>query len=505
MPKRRETPRPLRTLVLGFTLLAVSAAAGAAVRDLSFNASLQETLTDNSSGASGDSDLELVSAASAGTNLRVDGGATDGNLGLQLRSLYYHQDSSRNTTFVTGNGLLSSELVRNYLFLDVGGSVSRHNASAFGVTSVDDIVDGDNRNLVQRYFVSPRLAFGIGSNIRGSASHRITWTDDEAALDGTRRQMVTSLGLQSAWSSPLGWSVDYVRTRTSNDPSTGEANLQTLRARVSYLLTDRLTAYLTAGREENDFETGEDIRSTIRGAGFDWVLTPRTRVSAGVEKRFFGTAYNYAVTHSRPLSSVQLSYSRDVRSIEDVEALSLADLAFRDFFISLAASIPDPVERAQVASALAASVPNGDSTFVDFVTSSFSVSRRLSLTGSLVGAHNVLTVAFNRNDNERLGRSDFVQAEDDFAQFNRIVLTGVSVALSHRLSGRSAAAANFSVNRSRGAGERSVETTRRALTLSYNAKIGGHTDVSASLRRQKATGSSDFVEHALVGTVSVSY
>ncbi|MCB1916023.1 MAG: TIGR03016 family PEP-CTERM system-associated outer membrane protein [Rhodocyclaceae bacterium] len=508
MPRRpeRETTN-LRAACLLPALLLAAGSAMAAKPLLSYQAGIQETLTDNASASSGDADTELVTALSVGADGSYSSGRLDGVFGLKAVNRIYLDDSSRNSGNVTGNGRLSYELVNRRLFLNAGVTQTRRDRSLFGLSSVDESVDTGNRETVRAYDVSARGAFRLGPEIDGNASLARSWTrGGSSVLDGRRIATTLALSLDHPLAyGPLGWNVGYQRRWTENDARTGTATLQTLRGVLSYRWSERLSLRLIGGRETNDYESGTDRENTIRGVGANLVFSPRTRFDATVEKRFFGTGYRYEFRHSRPLSSLRASYVRDVTSIEDSALLSLEEIAFRDIFISLESAIPDETQREAVARALAASIPNASSTFASFVTNSFSVSRQLRVTASLLGARNVLTLGLSRSDLERLGETEGLGIGDDFSRFRDIQTSTITLSWSHKLGSLSTLSAGISHVDSEGSGVSNEDVTRRTLTIGYNRRIGARTDAALTLRRQESEGTREFTENAVVVSLKATF
>lgn len=492
--------------------LAIPAVAGAANPNVVYNVSISETVTDDagaaqsgafSGGTEDDGESDTITGLSLGLRTSHKGGRLETSLLLNGHGDIFARDQSRNTSYLTGDARATLEALEERIFVDAGGLIRRQNTSAFGRSSVDSAIDADNRAMVRQGFVAVRSPFHLGPSTIGHASLRQDWTTGSEALDGTRRRLAGALTL----SNPLqygafGWDLAYTRSRTANDARTGTADLQTARAAGLYRHSEQVTLRLIAGHESNDYEAGVDRNAYIRGVGVDWALSPRTKFNGTVEKRFFGTGYDYRLVYSRPLSSLQLRYSRDVSSIEDSQLVSLEDLLFQSFFTSLAATIPDPVQREQAARALAASVPNANSTFASFVTNTFSVTRRLQLTGALVGARNSLTLALSSSDNERIGSADSLSPEDDFSRFTRILMRSAVLSYVHKLSGLSDLSAAISRIRTEGSGASAEDVTRRTFTIGYNTRISSRTNGAITVRRQLSSGTREFTENALVVSLS---
>lgn len=507
MPRRPERETKLRAACLLPALMLAAGPALAAKPVLGYLAEIEETLTDNASATSDESDTELVTGLTLGADGRYSGGRLDGLFGLKAVNRIYHDDSSRSSGNVVGRGRLTFEAVQNRLFFDAGVTQTRRDRSLFGASSVDDSVDTGNRETVRAYDLAARGSFRLGKSIEGRTSLGRTWTSGgSSVLEGRRIATTLALSLDHPQAfGPVGWNLGYQKLWTENDARTGTATLQTLRGVLSYRVSDRLSLRLIGGRETNDYETGTDRNNTIRGVGANLVLSPRTRFDATVEKRFFGTGYNYEFVHRRPLSSLRASYVRDVSSIEQSELLSLEEIAFREIFVSLESTIPDEAQREAAARTLAASIPNGNSTFASFVTNSFSIARRLQMTASLLGARNVLTLGLSRSDFERIGETVGLGAGDDFVQFSNIRTSSVTLSLSHKLGSVSTLSAGISHVDSEGRGVSNEDVTRRSLTIGYNHRIGARTNGALMLRRQESEGTRDFTENAVIASLRARF
>ena len=510
MPRRPERKTlPIRSACLLPAALLAVAPAFAAKPLLSYEAGIEETLTDNASATEGgsDEDADLVTSLSVGANGTYTGGRLEGQFGLKATTDVYLDDSSRNKGYVEGSGRLSFEAINRRLFINAGVTQTRRDRSVFGLTSVDESVNTGNRETIRAYDLSARTNFRLGREIDGGASLSRAWTSGGSqVLEGRRIATTFAVSLDHPLAfGPFGWNVGYQRQWTDNDARTGTAILQTLRGEVSYRFSDQLKVRLIGGRETNDYESGADRENTIRGVGANLVLSPRTHLDATVEKRFFGTGYRYEFRHSRPLSTLRASYVRDVSSIEDSELLSLEEIAFRDFFVGLAAAIPDEAQREATARALAATIPNGGSSFASFVTNSFSVTRRLQLTGSLVGARNVLSLGLSKSDNERIGDGEGLAVGDDFARFSNIRTSSVTLSLSHKLGSLSTLSAGISHSDSEGRGSSNEDVTRQSLTVGYNKRIGATSDIGLTLRRQESDGTRVYTEHAVIASLKARF
>ncbi|MCB1954768.1 MAG: TIGR03016 family PEP-CTERM system-associated outer membrane protein [Rhodocyclaceae bacterium] len=507
MRKRLETAGLHCALLLGGGLTAVVPDALAALPKWNYSASASETFTDNA-GADGTSDSESdqITKVSLSVALVHKGARISSSLRLSGEARDFARESSRDNSRLLGSGLARAELVEQRLFLDVSGSISEEHTSAFGKTSADGTIDIDNRSIVRRYSTGLRAPIRVGNSVQGNADLRMDWTSGGKVTNGTRINKTLHIGLgdSSAWGD-LGWNFAVTRSQLGGSALANEADSSTARISLIYSYTDNLAFRLIGGRESNDFDDGARQSAYTRGAGATLRLSPRTSIDSEIERRFFGTGYNFTVRHSRPLSSIQIRYSRDVTSIDGTGLVSIEELAYRELFVSLESSIPDDAERERVARGLAALVPDGSTTFVSFLTNSFSVSRRLSVTGSLVGARNTLTIGLSAGENERIGSGGGLDTGDDFTRFSRVKTTSISSTLSHRITGNTNLIVSASANRSEGGGESNQEVMRRSMSVGYNTKVGPHTNGAVSVRRQRSTGSTDYTESALILSLTARF
>lgn len=494
-------------------LIAMLAAAGCSSPALSaakvtYGVSVEETITDNVAlASSANAESDLISRVSPSLRVSSGGGRLSGSAGLSANAVSYASDSSRNTTYLLFDGTGRFDAVPKVLDVSFGGSIRRQYQSSLGRNSIDDALDVGDRSEVRSMFVAPSARFLLGSEIRGTAQLRQSISDDNGDLLGTSRASVGTVSLENPTAyGPFGWGLTASYQRLGVRGDSPATNSRTIRGTVSYRARPNVILRANLGRESNDFVRGDRTGNTIRGVGLDWTLSKRTRFSSTVEKRFFGTGYNYLLSYGRPHSSLSASYGRDVTTAEEAGLpVTLADLAFRDLFSSLESSIPDPIERTRIARELAASIPNGNAAIAGSLTRSTLVSRSIRLTAALIGVRNTLSVSLNRSDSQRLGSAAGLSAGDDFSRFDAIVSKSASVSLTHRISQRSSVSGTLVTSRSDGQGAENEGVRRNSGTVTYSARIGRRTGGALSYRYQKSDGNQGFRENALVGSLNMQF
>lgn len=175
----------------------------------------------------------------------------------------------------------------------------------------------------------------------------------------------------------------------------------------------------------------------------------------------------------------------------------------------LASQYPDPVQLDIEATKCANQIPPSiRNTLVtsSFLTSRATVQRRQQLALAMQGARNTLTVMLNRNESDSILANNTLS--DDFAQngINSIKQRGVSISLSHQLSGLSSANLMASRQESTGAGNASLKATTTLYQGGISTKLGAKTSGSLTVRHSKFDNSTNpYTENAVIGTLSVIF
>lgn len=474
----------------------------AATVDMTPSVRLTETYTDNVGARSGGGkEGEWITEISPAVSVSRTGGRLTGNLAASAPMRWYANDNTRNTASIRLTGRGDYTAIDDLLFVNFGASIQKENTSVLG-GPIGNELDPGNQEVVRRYYLAPRLAFHLGHDTTGNIQYRKDWSSGGGSVLNGRNQGTLTVGLSNPVAyGPLGWSLNYSDTQVDGGSDTRSVDEQVLRGTLMYRVTPQLMLRAIAGHERNDYVTGNSVDRTFTGGGFDWSPTPRTQISATMEDRFFGTGYNLSFKHRRPLSNFELSYSRNVSSADSLSLLSAADIFYPGIFASLEGTIADPVERARQAHALAEALAK-DFPTLGFVTNTEYLQTRLTMGVSFIGARNTLALRVSRDQREALTPDLALVASDTLAAYDRTTSKGASVSLIHRLTPNSSLNGTFSLTNSKGEGTSTAESRRRAFTLGYNKTLGERTSVSLVYRHQGSSGSSEYTENALIGSVT---
>ena len=501
----KTCPAQFKALAVVSALLAVGNA-GAQSLLVQPSVTTQLTYSDNVNASSDGEKGDWVAEIAPSIALSQLEGRFTGHLHAALRNVIHARETDRNTSFVALDGNGQFEAVANRLFIDIAAATSRNNTSGIFGRASQDFLATESSDETRQFSIGPRLQFRVG-DARGTASHEQTWFDGGGAL--VRRNVGESqVGLSDPTAfGRFGWGASYVRTDTSYDDTVSNDVTEEISRATLYLnVSPKLQLRGTVGYESNDYSAGAVDKGSIAGGGFTWHPTPRTLVAADAEDRFFGSSYNVQLSHRRPLSAWDFSFSRNITSSLDTEGDLLADPAFRRLYDNplLGLFFPDPVERFNAVRASNPEWLSGNAR--GFVTNNYFVSRTLSGSYSLIGKRNVLTFSLQRSDNSRLGDPLVADIRDDFAAFDDVETDSATVSLNRRLTSKTSLNASFTKARSSGStSNEDVETRRTLLSVGVTRRLGAYTNAALTYRHQRADGATDFTENVLTASLGMQF
>lgn len=481
--------------------------------------SLSETWSDNVSlvrSPNGTKESGFVTELAPGVHIDARTARLKAYFDYTLRGQFYTTPSGYSRTQNQLNTFGTLEAVSEWLFLDFSGVIAQQAISAFGTQSPGTANVNSNSTETSTYRVSPY----IRGQLAGLADYLLRYnysTTQASASNVSDIEMSEWMG-QLRGSTPfqnLRWSLDA--SQQTADYSRGrQTDSERLSASATYTLIPQLRLTVSGGQEANNFASPEKVTHTTSGYGFDWNPTERTQVSGFKEKRFFGDGHRYSFSHRFPLSSISFSDTRDVSVLPNqfttVGAGTIFDLFKQICSQQLASQYSNPVQLDAVASLCAnqlivtTGIPANTQVTSSFLSSRATIQRRQQLALAMQGARNTLTLMFNRSENQSILASDSVS--DDFFSnnTNSIKQRGITVNLSHQLTGQSNATMMASRQESTGSGSIVQKVTTTMYQGSLVSKLGPSTTGSLTVRHTKFdTVGSPYTENAVIGTLSFIY
>lgn len=472
--------------------------------------SLTETLSDNVAinRSSTAKESDLITELAPGIRIQAKTARLTGYFDYTLRGQFYAKtDYSRTQNALNTFGTF--EAVDNWLFLDFSGMISQQAISAFGAQSPGSGTINNNLTETANYRVSPyirgQFAGLVDYILRYNTS--ITRSETDFVSDIELSQWVGQLRGSTPFR-VLGWAIDG--SQQTVDYSRGRKTEATsLRTMLNYIVTPEFRVSLSGGTESNNYASLNQETNTTYGYGFDWNPTERTQLSAFKERRFFGDGHNLRFSHRFPMSSIQLSDTRDVSVLPNQFSTVGLGTIYDMYFEQFAALIPDTTARANYVNALLAQSGINPNTQVTsgYTTSQATIRRNQQLTFVMFGARNSVTMAVNRTESQSVIASSLANnLGDDFSNFRVVRQQGLSFNLSHRLSQLSNLNFLVSLQESKGGNANDLKTTMTLYQLNLSTKLGAKTAGSLSLRHSEFDSTTNpYTENAVIGTISYVY
>ncbi|MDR0775274.1 MAG: TIGR03016 family PEP-CTERM system-associated outer membrane protein [Azonexus sp.] len=469
---------------------------------------LSLTATDHANISYGQGESDLITEISPGIRIDARTVRLRGYLDYALRGQFYSKNNgSRHQNAL--NTFATLEAIDDWFFVDASGNISQQSISAFGPQSPSDASINNNSTETSTYRISPYIRGTIGGLADYTVRYNATTTraDDSTGTNLDTSQWIGQLRGGTPFHS-LRWNLDANR-QTADYANGRKTDADLTRLLLTYLITPQFSISASAGWERNDYASLDQESKNTHGYGFDWNPTPRTQISAFMERRFFGDGHRLSISHRFPNSSIRYTDTRDVSVLPNQFATagmgSLYDLYY-DYFAYL---IPDPAARsAFVQTLLASSGLNPNQQVVSgFLSTQASKQRQQQLAFVLFGARNSLTLQFNRSENSAFSAA-LASTGDDFSQSSKIRQTGVSLTFSHRLSALSNL--NVTAGRQKSSGSNTggvdLDTTTTLYQISLATKLGAKTNGSLSARRAKYDSDTNpYTENALTATLLYTY
>lgn len=468
---------------------------------------LTETITDNV-GLRSDRDAksDWITQISPGVSLEARGSRVNGTLAMSLNANHYGNGTSAGSSSLALNGTGNVTVWENRFYVDLVGSVSRMGSSLFDPRPADSVT-GTNQTQVSVFNVSPYFTTRFGST--GSAQLRYMMGVSDAGSAAMSRNTTQTWSLNASdprMTGFLGWGFNFMDRTSDSSGTSRQLKQQTTRLTGMAQAMPDLMLRLIAGAESNNYRASNQ-NSSIYGFGADWTPTPRTRVSATVEDRFFGTGYSVSADHRSSQMAYRISYGKDASSTSNamLSALTLYDLlmlqyssrfpntAEREAFVRqlIATQAPGQTDRI-----LAAQTVLTDATFLD---------ERLQLGATYSGQRNSLSLMAFMSDRESLVDRNYAVG-NDLQYGSQLRTTGLTGVATHQLTGLTSLNVSLTTTRSRNEGSVNQSVRSRVLIAGLTTSLAPKTTAMLSARRNQGTANvGDYTENAVFGNVSFQF
>ncbi len=448
--------------------------------------SLSQTLTNNSPVGSPYARSEQVTEISPGVRAYMNLPRIKGSVDYSLAGRFYTQHTYANGLQHTLDGNATVEALDDHGFIDLRGLVDQLSISPFDPHSTGSTQNG-NKSQTSLFRFSPYYR-----GVAGSAEYEFRYAMQSVSTDTASRSDFTSNGwnfhvVDRNPGQLMGWSFDA--SQQKYDYSLGRDTASSaFKVGLIFPFTSQLTGSLLVGTESNDQLTLAKQSYRTTELNLEWRPSDRTRMSVGLEKRFFGNGHDIELEHRTARTVWRYTDSKGVVSNALEDALPVLG-SYYDLVDSLFSSLePDPIKRAQLVESelLRLGLPSRAELYQRYLTSSATLERNQQLSVLLQGTRGVLTFVLFRNNSRRVDTL-FNPGSDSFDVSSSIQQRGWSVLYAHRLTPLTSF--NASINGIKIASTNAaLGNSLKTLTFGVTTQLGLRTSGSVQLLHEVFSG-----------------
>ncbi|MGY0196441.1 TIGR03016 family PEP-CTERM system-associated outer membrane protein [Leptothrix sp. BB-4] len=445
---------------------------------------LRSTTTNNislSTGSAARADTVVVATPRLDVRINRPGLKVDAALASDL--VTYVGRSRADRILPNARADTTVQLAERLLFLDATLSADSSTPTPFGLLDVPSQTVY-TRGTTTRERISPYVTRELGTDGRIELRTDHSWVQNPASAGQLGNATLSQqTGLYELRPQPLGLRVDGQRQASSfSGSAVSDVTFETARGSLLYAaVPQQLLLIVSGGRDHGKFGSN-DLTETLRGGGFIWTPSERTRLDALAEKRFFGTGWNVNFTHRSPFMAVNGSLRQGATTYAaQVAALPAgADLvALLDSM--LATRIPNPADRAAAVEQLIAqrNLPTTLGSPLNLYSTTAQLQKGGDLSVALLGVRHTVTLRMFYSRIEDLLGKDLPPLVSSNAR-----QMGSTLGLSRRL--RPETTADFSLGRTLTVGlgtNAGTQTETNNVRLGLSESFSPRTTGSISLNR----------------------
>ena len=468
-------------------------------------ASLTENFSNNVELSPTQPRSDAVTEMAAGVSFQSNIGRLRGSLDYELTGILYARNSALNTYRNALKANLGADLIENRARLDVQAGISQSARSAFGAQPGTSGLPSSNLTEYRSLSITPSFFGPLGPAVRYKAGLTYSLSDARGTAAGDATGNYAFMQLSPSSPGVVGWSVDMTSTQSSF-----KAGRETVDHRVNGTLSRKIDAldlqvYASAGVEMTDITAFERTRYQNWGIGATWMPSPRTKVVAQIDRRFFGNGHTLSLEHRTALTTWSFSDTRSLSSSGNGTATGGQGATFDLYFAQFAAIEPDRDKRTDLVNSFlkANGLSAGTGSSSGFLRSSETVVRAQNASVAYRGLRGTAVLTYGRSVNVPV--KGVLLPGDDFINTASIVTDTASMSLSHRLTPMSTANLIIGYNQSHGDQPQQM-SSQREINLQYLASLNDRSNFTVGARRAAyKTFQSPYNESALFATYGIRF
>ena len=482
-----------------------SAGAGQRQDMLQPRASITENFSNNVELSRTQPRWDAVTRMAAGVSFQSNIGRLRGSLDYELTGILYARNSELNTHQNALRANLGADLIENRARLDVQAGIVQSARSAFGVQPGTSGLPSSNLTEYRSLSITPSFVGPLGPAVRYKAGLAYSLSDAGGTTAGDSTGNRAFVQLSPSSPGVVGWSVDM-----SSAHSSFEAGREKVNNRLNGTLSRQIDALdlqlnVSAGVEMTDISTLERARHQNWGLGASWTPSPRTKLMAQIDQRFFGNSHTLSLEHRTALSTWSFSDTRSLSSSGNGTATGGQGATFDLFFAQFAAIEPDRAKRTDLVNSFlkANGLSAGAGSSSGFLRSNVTVVRAQNASIAYRGLRGAAVLTYRRSVNVPVG--GVLLPGDDFINTTSIVTDTASMSLSHRLTPTSSANLILRYDQSRG-DQPQQQSSQRGFNLQYLASLTERSNLTVGARRALyKTFQSPYNESAVFATYGIRF
>ena len=467
--------------------------------------SINGTYSNNIDLSQRDQKSDLLTEISPGFRWSKNQGRIKGNVDYSLNQLLYAKNSNKNElqNALNANGV--AELIDNWAFIDVNGSISQQYISAFGTPSFGNTNINDNKTEVSSFKFSPyvRGEFSDFASYEGRYTSSFIKNKSSAASDISSNEGLFRLSSRELFNK-LRWGIDVTKSIVDYDPGR-RTTADVVRGNLQYPLGSQIVLTAIAGRESDNYITVNKDSRNFSGGGVMWTPAVTTKLSASTENHAYGRTHNLTFEHRTPRTGWYFSDNKNISKTPvdqgSTNLGSIYDLLFSQF-ISIE---PDPVKRARLVNSFLSSNGIDPTTQIlgGYSTAGLNMLRSQTLTFALLGVRDTITFSAVRTESQRLNEG--TDAFGDFSNSQRINQNGITVGYSHKVS--PVAVLNASITQQTSSNDTGLFATKlRSFGLNYSTRLSNKITSNLGIRRTVSSGdTTSYEESAITGGLNIRF
>lgn len=498
-PTRHDPPAPQRavTAAAWTVVMAVAAAwpglAVAQTRSQGFSASLDTRLSYNINSRLGGWDgAEWIGEVTPAVSLESRSGRVVGSLNYGLTLIERSRQEPSSDTVNRLSASFSAEAVPRHFYVDGSATISQQSISPFGLQAVGaSVSDNPNRAEVGTASLSPVLRGVLGGAVNVEARLNAAAINTRRTLVGDNTQTGGSLSLSSALPGSLvTWGLSARSSET--DFRIGRTTRsESATATLGWQADADLSLTARGGTESQDVQEFDSQRTNTWGVGASWRPSPRTRLQADLDDRFFGRGYSVIAEYRLPRTSFTWSSNRDTSNSAGSRFEPITQ--FQQFMALFATDIPDPVAREAAVRELLATMGLDPQQVVQpgFVSAAVSIAERHQLSWAWSGLRLSFSAQAFRST------TTVIDAAATDAAREPVRLSGYSANVSYRVSPTSSLTATGSRQMTQATSTQASNDLKSA-GLTWTEQLGRRTNASLSARYSVFNSATDPYREASV-------